>query len=168
MDLAAEWTRDELIPVIFPHFCFVAPICPLILQLSFWKWRDGSQINWPWLKPVVTHLLICPLRCFTNTSGLTREALAPHPAPSAPSTSTGLICTQAPLSWGICYFRKHVPGSRLHMPKRMLGNQSRRKSQKIFVHKWQAFFLWLITFSGIIFCLCEQFSPAYMNMNKEL
>lgn len=79
MDLAAECTWAEWIPVIVLHEVFVGGICVHLLQLSFLRERDGSRFNWPWLKSVVTHLLIVHFPYFTNTSGIAREPLIPLP-----------------------------------------------------------------------------------------
>lgn len=53
---------------------FVGGICVRLLQLSFLREGGGSRFNWPWLKSVVTHLLIVCSPYFTNTSGICQRS----------------------------------------------------------------------------------------------
>lgn len=154
MDWAAECTWAEWIPVIVLHEVFVGGICGHLLQLSFLRERDGSRFNWPWLKSVVTHLLIVHSPYFTNTSGIAREPLVPLPNSDQRS--------------GVSHFNSMLldPSSVCQRGCWEMTLHPAGISQKMFfflcvcVHKCQSFSLWLITFWGIIFCLCEQFGPV--------
>lgn len=99
------------------NFC---GLCVLLLQLSFLREGDGSRFNWPWLKSVVTHLLI--VRCLptfrTHQASPEGHQLLFQIVTSTTARREGAI---AP---GHLSFQKHAAGSCFHMSERMLGNDT--------------------------------------------
>lgn len=123
------------------------------------KGKRQCRFNWPWLKSVVTHLLIVCSPYFTNTSGIAREALVPPPNSDQCSGASRGDRTRAfffLISKACCWIP--VPYVREDVGK---WHSILQEYTRIwfFMHKCQSFSLWQITFGGIIFCLCEKSGP---------